>query len=91
MIMGKHLDPTTWISVDFDIICKFYGFDIICKFYGKYCVRINKYVFVIIKIKYVNSDKICDICNKINFTTKLHIFYNIRQIFYQNIHKYYYF
>ena len=73
MNMGKHLGPTTWISVDFDIICKFYG---------KYCVFINKYVFVIIKIKYVNSDRICDICNKINFTTKLHIFYNIRQTFY---------
>jgi hypothetical protein len=67
MILGKHLGPATWTSVDFDIICEFYG---------KYCVRINKCVFIIIKIKYVNSDGISDICDKINFTTKLHIFYN---------------
>ena len=45
-----------------------------------------KYVFTIVKIKCVNSGKIC---NKINFITKLHIFYNNQQIFYQNTYKYY--
>ena len=43
-------------------------------FYNKYYVCIDKYVFIIIKIKYVNSDRICD---KVNFITKLHTFYNI--------------
>ena len=45
-------------------------------FCGKYGVRIDKCVFIVIKIKYVNSDRINNICDKINFTTKLHIFYN---------------
>jgi hypothetical protein len=51
-------------------------FDKIYIFYNKYCVCINKYVFIVVKIKCVNSDRICDICDKVNFTTKLHIFYN---------------
>ena len=45
-------------------------------FCGKCCVRINKCVFIVVKIKYVNSGRISDICNKINFITKLQIFYN---------------
>jgi hypothetical protein len=36
-------------------------FDKICMFCDKYCVRINKCVFIVIKIKYVNSDRISDI------------------------------
>ena len=67
-------------SVDFDKICMF-------------C---SKCVFIIIKIKCVNFCKICDIYDKINFTTKLHTFYTTQQIFikthptfYQNIHKFY--
>ena len=51
-------------------------FDIISVFYGKHCVRIDECVFIIIKIKYVNSGRIRDICDKVNFTTKLHTFYN---------------
>ena len=51
-------------------------FNIICVFYCKHCVCIDKCVFIIVKIKYVNSDRIRDICDKINFTTKLHTFYN---------------
>ena len=61
---GKHLGP---IHVNFDKIYVFYN---------KYCVYINKYVFIIVKIKYVNSSRISDICDKVNFTTKLHIFYS---------------
>ena len=45
-------------------------------FCGKCCVRINKCVFIVVKIKYVNSGRISDICNKVNFITKLHTFYN---------------
>ena len=63
-------------------------FDKICMFCGKCCVRIDKCVFIVMKIKGVNSDKISDICDKVNFTTKLHIYYNTRQTFY-NTHKYY--
>ena len=55
-------------------------------FCGKCCVRINKCVFIVVKIKYVNSGRISDICNKVNFITKLHIFYNTWQTFYQNTH-----
>jgi hypothetical protein len=43
-------------------------FDKICMFCGKSCVRINKCVFIVIKIKCVNSSRI---------TTKLYTFYNI--------------
>ncbi len=43
-------------------------------FYDKCCVCINKYVFIIVKIKCINSDKINDICNKVNFIIKLHYF-----------------
>ena len=68
----KHLGPVTGISVDFD---KIYVF---C---SKYCVCIDKCVFIIIKIKCVSSDRISDICDKVNFTTKLHIFYNTWQTF----------
>jgi hypothetical protein len=51
----------------------FVDFDKICVFCGKCYVRIDKYVFIVVKIKCVNSGRICD---KVNFTTKLHIFYN---------------
>ena len=74
----------------------FVDFDKICVFCGKCCVRINKCVFIVVKLKCVNSGRICDICNKVNFTTKLHTFYNTWQTFiktpitfYQNTHKYY--
>jgi hypothetical protein len=66
---GENLGPVTrGLGVDFDKICVF------C---GKCCVRIDKFVFIVVKIKYVNSDRISYICDKVNFTTKLHIFYNI--------------
>ena len=59
----------------------------------KYCGSIDKCVCIVVKIKCVNSDRISDICDKVNFTTKLYIFYNTLlqffTIFYQNTHKYY--
>jgi hypothetical protein len=71
-------------------------FDKICVFYGKCCVRIDKCVFIIIKIKCVNFDRISDICDKINFTTNYtHFtipdiyFIKTHTTFYQNTHKYY--
>ena len=76
----------------------FVYFNKICMFCDKCCVCIDKCVFIVIKIKYVNSDRICDICDKVNFTTKLYTFYNIWKTFikihitfYQNTHKYYQF
>ena len=75
------------ISVDFDKICVF------C---DKYCVSINKCVFIVVKIKCVNSGKIYDIYDKVNFTTNYTHFTipekhlsKHTQHFYQNIHKYY--
>ena len=44
-------------------------FDKICVFCNKCYVRIDKCVFIIVKIKYVNSGRIYDICDKINFIT----------------------
>jgi hypothetical protein len=41
-------------------------FDKICVFYGKCYVHIDKCVFIVVKIKCVNSGKIRD---KVNFTT----------------------
>ena len=38
-------------------------------FCGKYYVRIDKCVFIIVKIKYMNFGRISDICDKVNFTT----------------------
>ena len=70
----------------------FVNFDKICVICGKCCVRINKCLFIVVKIKYVNFGRICD---KDNFTTKLHTFYNILIDIYQNTqhfirtHKYY--
>ena len=55
-------------------------------FCDKCCVRIDKCVFIIVKIKCVNFGRICDICDKFNFTTKLHTFYNTLTDIYQNIH-----
>ena len=43
-----------------------------------------KCVFIIVKIKYMNFDRINDICDKVNFIIKLPIFYNTWQIFYQH-------
>jgi hypothetical protein len=57
-------------------------FDKICVFCSKCWVYIDKCVFIIIKIKCVNSGKISDICDKVNFTSKLHTFYNTWQVFY---------
>ncbi len=67
MLLGGTLSSHHGIFVDFNKICVF------C---GKCCVCIDKCVFIIVKIKYVNYGRICDICDKINFTTKLHTFYN---------------
>ena len=44
-------------------------FDKICVFCDKYCICIDKCVFIVVKIKYINSGRICDICYKVNFTT----------------------
>jgi hypothetical protein len=41
----------------------------ICMFWGKCCVRSDICVSIIVKIKYVNSDNISDICDKLNITT----------------------
>ena len=54
----------------------FVDFDKIGVFCGKCYVHIDICVPIVVKIKYVNSDRICDICNKINFIIKLYIFYN---------------
>ena len=62
---GKHLGPVTGPVL---ILIKFV-------FYGKYCVHIDKCVFIVVKIKCVNTGRISDICDKINFITKLHTFY----------------
>jgi hypothetical protein len=59
-------------------------FDKICVFCNKCCIRIDKCVFIVVKIKCMNSSRINDICDKINFTIKLNTFYNTSQIFYQN-------
>ena len=56
----RHLGPTTGPVL---ILIKIYVF---C---GKCYIRIDKCMFIVIKIKCVNSDRINDICNKINFTT----------------------
>jgi hypothetical protein len=54
-------------------------FDKFCVFCSKYCVCSDKYVFIVVKIKCVNSGNISDICDKLNFTTnytnfiKIHI------------------
>jgi hypothetical protein len=40
-----------------------------CVFCDKYCVCSSKCVFIIIKIKYVNSNNISDICDKLKLTT----------------------
>ena len=87
MIIGGTLRSRHGISVDFDKICVF------C---GKYFVRIDKCMFIIIKIKFVNSGRISDICDKINFNTNythfttldIH-FIKTHIIFYQNTHKCY--
>ena len=38
-------------------------------FYGNCCVCIDTCVFIVVKIKCVNSDRISDICGKVNFIT----------------------
>ena len=61
-------------------------------FYNKYCVNNSKYMFIVVKIKYMNSNNINDICNKFNFTTNYtqfirHIFYKKKNISYKFLHK----
>jgi hypothetical protein len=55
--------------VDFNKIC-FFFINVV------FVLNINKCVFIIVKIKCMNSDRICNICDKVNFTIKLHTFYN---------------
>jgi hypothetical protein len=43
-------------------------FDKICVFCDQYYVRSDKCVFIVVKIKCVNSSNISDICDKLNFT-----------------------
>jgi hypothetical protein len=78
--IGKHLSPTTGTDVFFFFFFLLKGtgvdFDKICVLCGKCCVYVDKYVFIVIKIKCVNSSRISDICDKINFIIKLHTFYN---------------
>ena len=44
-------------------------FDKLC-FVGKVCINNGKYVFIVVKIKFVNSGNIGNICDKFNFTSK---------------------
>ena len=44
-------------------------FDKTCMFCGKCYVHIDTCVFIVVKIKCVNSGRISDICDKVNFTT----------------------
>ena len=44
------------------------GFDKMSVFGDNCWVSSGKYVFIIVKIKYVNSDSMSDICDKLNFT-----------------------
>ena len=51
---GKHLGPVTGIGINFDKICVF------C---GKCCVRFDKCMFIVVKIKCMNSGRISDKVN----------------------------
>jgi hypothetical protein len=51
-------------------------FDKIYIFCDKCYVYTDKYVFIVIKIKYVNLNRINNIYNTVNCIIKLHIFYN---------------
>jgi hypothetical protein len=53
---GKHLGLVIGTGVDFD---KIYVF---C---GKCCVHIDKCVFIVVKIKCMNSGRISDVCDKL--------------------------
>ena len=53
------------------------GFDKIFVFCDKVCVCSDKCVSIIIKIKYVNSGNISDICDKLNFITNYTYFTTI--------------
>ena len=44
-------------------------FDKIYVFCNKCCLHIDKFVFIVVKIKCMNSGRISDICYKVNFTT----------------------
>jgi hypothetical protein len=44
-------------------------FDNIYVFCDKCCIHIDKYVFIILKIKCVYYGRISDICDKLNFIT----------------------
>ena len=61
----------------------FVDLDKIFVFCNKYCVCIDKYVLIVVKIKCVNFGRICD---KVNFTIKLHTFYNILTNIYEYTH-----
>ena len=62
--LGSH----HWIFIDFDKIYVFYG---------KCCVRIDKCMFIVVKIKCVNSGRISD---KVNFTTNTNILQHLTYI-----------
>jgi hypothetical protein len=100
LYLGKHLGPAielllissiieniNWITLSWGTLRfrhgTFVDFDKVYMFCDKCCVHINKCVFIVIKIKCVNSGRICD---KVNFTTKLHTFYNTLAGIYQNTH-----
>ena len=55
-------------------------FDKICVFCDKCCICSDKCVFIVVKIKGVNSDNISDICDKLNFTTNYTYFTTIDTI-----------
>ena len=57
--LGEHLGPVMWLLL---ILIKF-----VCFVVNIVSVLIN--VFIVVKIKCMNSGRICDICDKINFTT----------------------
>jgi hypothetical protein len=63
------------------------GFNKIFVFCDKFCVKNGKCVFIIIKTKCVNSGKISDIYNKLNFITN-YTHCTIREIYFIKIHTY---
>jgi hypothetical protein len=61
------------------------GFDKMFVFCDKVCVCSDKCVSIIIKIKYVNSGNISDICDKLNFITN-YIYFTTIDIYFIKTH-----
>jgi hypothetical protein len=79
------LSTHSWVTIRSRTSVSFDKMGVFC---DKFCVSNGKYVFIIVKIKFMNFDNMSDICGKLDFTIDYIYFTTIDKYFIKK-HRFY--